>query len=478
MTLERIEVTPFPVVIGALVTQRKTGNLTVARGNSRKVLYFSQGELILAISTEPEDSLGDYLVRRGLATADQARELHSEDPTQAIARFHQTEVSERNPTQAVLREWTTSIVVPLFSVDEGTAAFTDDEPLEPAKRIFLSTTAVVLEGIRSITNGLIIRRSLGDLKREIAPALDSLFTIDTLPLNTAERKVAETLSEPETIESFLKRYSSESLLAARVVIALLSLGVFSVVQKRTTDSTMDIDEMQRDLMLLAAIGSNDPRSLKAVALARQLPNIDYYQLLDIPRAATRSQIVPRIDELKKQYEANTYPPPARESVTAIRRKLDEALGVLNDPVKRAEYDKIIIAGRRHEASDPSLQQKLAQRSIAQKNFERAGELSISGDYYGAIVLLKQSLEYTPHNADAWFLLGSCQEKNPNWRHDAVDSYQKALSINPNHIDTMIALGDLYQSEGLAGRARACFEDVLKIEPENARARTRMKTAKK
>jgi len=305
-----------------------------------------------------------------------------------------------------------------------------------------------------------------------------LFTIDTLPLNTAERKVAETLSEPETVESFLKRYSSESLLAARVVIALLSLGVFSVVQKRTTDSTMDIDEMQRDLMLLAAIGSNDPRSLKAVALARQLPNIDYYQLLDIPRAATRSQIVPRIDELKKQYEPNTYPPPARESVTAIRRKLDEALGVLNDPVKRAEYDKIIIAGRRHEASDPSLQQKLAQRSIAQKNFERAGELSISGDYYGAIVLLKQSLEYTPHNADAWFLLGSCQEKNPNWRHDAVDSYQKALSINPNHIDTMIALGDLYQSEGLAGRARACFEDVLKIEPENARARTRMKTAKK
>lgn len=213
-------------------------------------------------------------------------------------------------------------------------------------------------------------------------------------------------------------------------------------------------------------------------MARQLSHLDYYQILDVPRAATRSQIVPRIDELKKQYEPNTFPPPARESVSAIKRKLDEALGVLNDPVKRQEYDRMIAMGRRHEATDASLTQRLAQRSIAQKNFERAQELSLSGDFYGAIVLLKQAVDYQPQNADAWYLLGSCQEKNPRWRHQAVDSYQKAISINPNHIDTIIALGDLYKVEGLEGRARACFEDVLKIDPENAKAKTRLKNLKK
>jgi tetratricopeptide (TPR) repeat protein len=479
MDLQRVEVTPFPVIFGELVTQRRTGFLTIAKGTSRKVLYFSQGELVLAVSTDPQDLLGDFLVRRGLATPEQALELWSEDPTEAIAKFHQSPISEKVPTQALLREWTTSIVVPLFSLDEGTAAFEEDQALEPAKRIFLSTTALMLDGIRSITNGLIIRRSLGDLKRAVEPARQSLFTIDTLPLNDAERRVAETLSKPETLESFLKKYPSESLLAARVVIAMLSLGVFRVVEARDTSAAAtDFDEMQRDLMLLAAIGSNDPRSLKAVALARQLPNLDYYQLLDVPRASTRSQIVPRIDELKKLYEPNTFPPPARESVSNIRKKLDEALGVLSDPVKRVEYDRMIISGRRHEATDANLQQKLAQRSIAQKNYERAQELNLTGDYYGAIVLLKQALEYTPQNADAWYLLGNCQEKNPKWRHDAVDSYQKALSINPNHIETMISLGDLYQAEGLGGRARACYEDVLKIEPENARVKSRMKAQRK
>lgn len=479
MDLERIEVTPFPVIFGGIVSQRRTGLLTIAKGGSRKVLYWSQGELILAVSTEPQDSLGDFLVRRGLATSEQALELHSEDPTETIAKFHRSPVSEKAPTQALLREWTTAMVVPLFSLEEGTAAFEEAEALEPGKRIFLSTTALLMEGVRSISHGLIIRRSLEELKREIAPSRQSLFTIDTLPLNDAERKVAEALSQPETIESFLKRFPAESLLAARVVIAMLSLGVFTVIEARDpAAAATDFDEMQRDLMLLAAIGANDPRSLKAVALARQLPKLDYYQLLDVPRAATRSQIIPRTEELKKQYEPATFPAPARDSVAAIRKKLDEALGVLNDPVKRGEYDRMIAGGRRHEAADPNLQQKLAQRSIAQKNYERAQELSLSGDYYGAIVLLKQALEYTPQNADAWYLLGFCQEKNPKWRHDAVDSYQKALSINPNHIETMISLGDLYQAEGLGGRARACYEDVLKIDPENARVKSRMKALRK
>lgn len=477
MTLERIEVTPFPAIVGDIITQRRTGELTIAVADTRRVLYWSQGELVLAVSADPRDSLSDFLVRRQLLTADQALELHDDDPTQAIARFLQSPISESVPTQGILRDWTASIVIPLFSMDEGTAAFNMGGALEPAKRIFVSTTALLLEGIRSITNGLLIRRSLGDLKREIGPSMSSLFTVEGLPLTDDERAIADSLTEPESIDAFLKRHSNESLAAGRVVIALLALGVFTMIQRRAT-STTDLDEMQRDLNLLAAIGSSDQRSLKAVAMARQLSNMDYYQILDVPRAATRSQIVSRVEELRRVFEAKAYPQPARESVQSISRKLDEALSVLNDPVKRQEYDKMIAAGRRHEASDPSLTQRLAQRSIAQKNFERAQELALTEDYYGAIVLLRQAVEYQPQNADAWYLLGTCEEKNPKWRHNAVDSYQKALSVNPNHVDTILALGNLYRLEGLGGRARACYEDVLKIDPENEKAKTGLKNLKK
>ena len=62
---------------------------------------------------------------------------------------------------------------------------------------------------------------------------------------------------------------------------------------------VSFDDMQRDLELLAAIGASDQRSLRAVALSRQLQKMDHYQILDVPRAATRAQILNQADEQKK-----------------------------------------------------------------------------------------------------------------------------------------------------------------------------------
>jgi tetratricopeptide (TPR) repeat protein len=119
-----------------------------------------------------------------------------------------------------------------------------------------------------------------------------------------------------------------------------------------------------------------------------------------------------------------------------------------------------------------------QRTIAQQNFNRARELSVTGDYYGAIVLLKQAVNYEPDYTEAWFLLGSCQERNPKWRREAAESFQQVLSIDPNHVEALISLGDLYRSEGMGNRAQSCYEDVLKISPKNQQATNRLEALKK
>ncbi len=196
MSLERIEITPFAVIVGDILQQRRTGNLTVIRPPLRKVLYWSQGELVLISSAAPEDSLGDFLVRRGILAADRVAQILTDDPTDAVAKFHESGLLELSWRQTLLREWLTAQFVPLFSLDEGTAAFTEDAAIAPEKRVFLlSTAALVLEGIRSITNGLVLRRSLGDLKRDIAPGKDARYSIDSIPLNESERRIVESLRE-------------------------------------------------------------------------------------------------------------------------------------------------------------------------------------------------------------------------------------------------------------------------------------------
>ncbi|HMC20962.1 MAG TPA: tetratricopeptide repeat protein [Thermoanaerobaculia bacterium] len=473
MSLERIEITPFAVIVGDILQQRRTGNLTVIRPPLRKVLYWSQGELVLISSAAPEDSLGDFLVRRGILAADRVAQILTDDPTDAVAKFHESGLLELSWRQTLLREWLTAQFVPLFSLDEGTAAFTEDAAIAPEKRVFLlSTAALVLEGIRSITNGLVLRRSLGDLKRDIAPGKDARYSIDSIPLNESERRIVESLRERQTIETFLKHFSTESVTAAKVVIAMMCLGLFATVDAAAEVAPeLNADDMQRDLELLAAIGSSDQRSLRAVALSRQLASMDHYQVLDVPRGASRAQISTSLEHLKKKYEPGTFPPIVRDAVLTINRRIDEAWSVLKDVVQRQAYDKLLQ--QRSGQLPGELQKRLTQRVIAEQNFTKARDLSVAGDYYGAIVLLRQAVEFAPDHSQAWYLLGQCQERNPKWRRDAAESYQRALSIDPNNVDALISLGDLYKLEGLASRAQSCYEDVLKITPENQQAKSRL-----
>src|SRR5439155_1544520 len=89
MTLERIEITPFAVIVGDILQNRLTGYLTIVKSPMRKVLYWSQGELVLVTSTSPDDSLADFLVRRGVVTPEKAVQISSTDPTEVVAKFHE-----------------------------------------------------------------------------------------------------------------------------------------------------------------------------------------------------------------------------------------------------------------------------------------------------------------------------------------------------------------------------------------------------
>lgn len=476
MSLDRIEITPFVVIAGDILQNRRSGSLTIVRGMTRKVLYWAQGELVLVVSSTPEEWLAELLVRRGVTSADRAVQLLSDDPIEVVAKFHESGLLDLSARQTLLREWTAAQFIPLFSLDEGTSAFTEEEPLPPEKRVFLqSTAALVLEGIRSITNGLVLRRSLGDLKRDIEPARNSRFAIDAIALTDAERRIALTLHAPVAIETFLKQFASESVVAAKVVLGMLALGVFTIAEHHA-EAEVNFDDMQRDLELLAAIGSSDQRSLRTVALSRQLPSMDHYQVLDVPRAATRAQIISAADAMKRNYDPATYPPIVRDAVMSINRRVDEAVAVLKESGRRGGYDKVIQG--RGDHTEAAINQRLQQRSIAEQNLIKARDLIAHSDYYGAIVLLKQCVHFQPDNSDAWMLLGSCQERNPKWRRDAAESFQKALSIDPNNIEAMISLGDLYRTEGMASRAQVCYEDALKIDPENQQASSRLKAIKK
>ncbi|HVT45374.1 MAG TPA: tetratricopeptide repeat protein [Thermoanaerobaculia bacterium] len=474
--LYTFDVTPFASIVGELIRERSSGTLTIAAGAIRRLLYWSQGELILVAPTSDLDSLPSFLLQRNLIDGEQASRLVIPDPTDIVPIFHDAGIVDIPNKQFLLREWVASLTVPLFSLDEGTAGFEDEEPLDPDRRIFLqSMPALVLRGVRSIANGLVIRRALGDIKREIHRSPAPRYAASMLPLTEVEKTIAAALDRPITIEAYLRQFPAESLLAAKVTIGMLALGSFEEAEPETSRGSSDADT-ERDLALLATIGSGDPRSLRAITIARQLPRIDHYQLLEVPRAAARAQINSRIEELRRQYDPRTYPPAAGDAIAQILRRLDLISSVFDNSDSRHEYD-LLLSRAKSDDLNFSMTQRIARREIAEKNFEKAKELSFVEDYYGAIVLLKQAVNFAPDHAEAWYLLGNCQQHNPKWIRDAAESYQKVLALNPNHLDALLSLGDLFRAQGLVSRAQSCYEEVLQIDPEHAEAKRRLKGLK-
>jgi len=64
------------------------------------------------------------------------------------------------------------------------------------------------------------------------------------------------------------------------------------------------------------------------------------------------------------------------------------------------------------------------------------------DYRGAMSILDKIIAKDPRNPDALNLMGFCERKLGN-TDEALEYYEKALAIRPNHVGANEYLGELY-----------------------------------
>lgn len=472
MSLERLELTPLTGPVGDIITSRGTGTLLVSNGSQRTSLDWANGELALVRPADEGRSLGAWLFHKGLVDEPTGRRIAAFPAIDVVPLFHDLALFEPSQRNAYLREWTRALILPLFSLATGTAAFEDSEALDPDKRVFFQSPApLVVDGIRAIASGLIIRNALGDVKRMVEPDADPWWPVEELPLAEREREIAYSVTSPRAVEDILRDAGADQLIAAKTVLMLTTLGTWGWTSAERVQTRQPAgDDPTADLQLLAKLASSDTRSLQAVNFARRLPDLDLYETLSMSNQAPSSLIADAAERLKREYVPADFPPVVQPAVTEIRDAIERARAILTHPAKRREYDALLARG---QGNRQGLDQYVARRAIAMRNLETARELALRNDYYGAIVLLRQSVRFDPGNAEAWYLLGTCQEKNPKWRRDATVSLQKALAADSKYVDAMLALGNLYRLEGLPARARNFYADVLAIDPENTIAKARL-----
>ncbi|MDH4088384.1 MAG: tetratricopeptide repeat protein [Nitrospira sp.] len=103
-----------------------------------------------------------------------------------------------------------------------------------------------------------------------------------------------------------------------------------------------------------------------------------------------------------------------------------------------------------------------------KYFAKANEYIDAANYPKARVALRNVLKIDPKDAEAYYLFAQVEEKEKNWRN-AVQLYQEAVRLVPDHAAALITLAKYYLEARLTEQVVQAADTVLKSNPRHPQA---------
>lgn len=129
--------------------------------------------------------------------------------------------------------------------------------------------------------------------------------------------------------------------------------------------------------------------------------------------------------------------------------------------------------------DEALQTLQSLESYVHKSaeylYQYGSILCATGEVEKAIGYFEKAVEADPRHAGALFQLAYHNDMNGN-DEEAISLYERCLMLPPARVGTLINLGILYEDAERYDKAAMCYDQVLRIYPNHARARLFMRDA--
>lgn len=235
-----LEERTLPDILRPLVHGKRTGPLRLIRGRLAKTVYLSQGRVIFATSTDPDDRLGEMLLRKGVisyrALEESVRAIR-EGKRQGTLLVENGAIRSRDLIEGVT-EQVQEIVYSLFLWEEGTFAFEEgDLPSREVIVLRMSTADLLMEGIRRVRRWTRIRAGVGGLDQKYALSPDAPGLMDAMSLQKEEVALVATLDGVMTLEEICGAAREPDFHVCRMVWGLWASGVLDRVPQDVSPPT-------------------------------------------------------------------------------------------------------------------------------------------------------------------------------------------------------------------------------------------------
>lgn len=238
---------------------------------------------------------------------------------------------------------------------------------------------------------------------------------------------------------------------------------------------------------------------------------DYYRILGVEQAAPEREIKKAYYELARDLHPDKAKTPDEARTNAQRlATISKAYNVLKDPRKRAEYDAGYKGGGAAAPPPPrppavatatatppgttppateyadSPAPKISSTDIqsqriltAQKAFVKGMEYYKQGEFRKALPFFDAAVKNDPDSEAHYHLkLAHCLVKTKGSFSRAVEAAERACELEAYNMDFKLGLAEIYETVGVASKAKAVYQEILKWEADNQRAKLRLSLLEK
>jgi hypothetical protein len=223
----------LPQMLATIHRHGVPGVIECARGSDRKQIYFLDGDVIFATSSDREESLGQYLLMKGRISPAQlevaSREIGRFPGRRLGAILVQMGFLGAHEVAVAIREQVQQIVWGLFNWSYGSVEFRVGRVREhDGQQVSISTPRVIMGGCKRIIDAKVVTARLGGrnavLKREEWPDHLSGFQLER-----GERALLEMVDGTTSLFQLCEEGPLSPGINARVLYALCELGLIGQV---------------------------------------------------------------------------------------------------------------------------------------------------------------------------------------------------------------------------------------------------------
>jgi Domain of unknown function (DUF4388) len=220
--------TTVPELFRSLVMSAETGIVTLEAIGRNDTIYFNEGRIVAASSSDPDMGLAEVLLRSGELNLQQYNYAMEK---LVVSRRIGTLLCELGYLQAdelmrAVERQASDIVLNAMAYRTGSynVEFTSEFPAE-ILTLQLATERLILDGVRRIDYWSLITRGLGRFERMVQQVPGADTRSYALEMNDEESHVLALVAEPTTIQELCARSYLSNFITCRTLWGLLSVNL-------------------------------------------------------------------------------------------------------------------------------------------------------------------------------------------------------------------------------------------------------------